>query len=243
MAKRLQSHLDVFNVYLAGLESGRDEANLNMSYEQFSSFQIGKMLNVSRQAVNQWIDKGYIHSYRTPGGHRRVRRDDLIEFLKTRSIPVPAVLQEFVKNSPSGAGAISQVPQNSLADGPVVMMVDDDTDFTTLLVSALKKQFSDVNFKTFDNGFDALVAIGNNPPDLLTLDMKMINMNGLEICRRLKDNDLTQRINIVVVTAHDSAEWRSALNQMGITSVWSKSNPFDEIVNKIASEIQAALVA
>jgi excisionase family DNA binding protein len=207
-----------------------------MSYEQFSSFQIGKMLNVSRQAVNQWIDKGYIHSYRTPGGHRRVRRDDLLNFLKTRNIPVPAVLQEFVAGGAPGAAAAA-------VGGPTVMMVDDDIDFSTLLISSLKKQFSDVDFQAFDNGFDALVSIGNNPPDVLTLDLKMPNINGLEICRRLKDNDLTREISIIIVTAHDTPEWRDALAQMGITQICSKSNPFNEIVDKIAETIRAEMVA
>jgi len=98
--------------------------------EQYSSFQIGRMLNVSRQAVNQWIDKGYMNSYRTPGGHRRVRKESLLDFLHERKIPVPPVLLESGDDSDLGMRA------------PIIYLVDDDTSFLLRMEHAFSQQIS-----------------------------------------------------------------------------------------------------
>ena len=47
------------------------------------------MLGVTTATVNEWINSGKLGSFRTPGGHNRVREDLLLNFLKENSIPVP----------------------------------------------------------------------------------------------------------------------------------------------------------
>lgn len=59
----------------------------------FTTYQIGQLLGVSRHSVINWIEKGGLLAHRTPGGHRRVRREDLVEFLQKHKIPIPEVLQ------------------------------------------------------------------------------------------------------------------------------------------------------
>jgi CheY-like chemotaxis protein len=61
---------------------------------------------------------------------------------------------------------------------------------------------------TFDNGYDALMAIGARKPDLLVLDLKMPGLNGTEIVRRLKENELTRIVPIIVISVYDTPEWR-----------------------------------
>lgn len=201
-----------------------------MTSEQFSSFQIGKMLNVSRQAVNQWIDKGYIQSYRTPGGHRRVRRADLIGFLKERKIPIPDVLQKSIDDR---ANEVQ----------PRIMMIDDDEDFLVLMQQAILEQLPRAQVSLFSNGYDALVAIGANPPDLLVLDMKMPKIDGLEVCQRLKSNQRTKALPILVVTAHDSDDQLSVINELGVNQIVSKSKPILEIANRISDLVRIGLAA
>lgn len=197
-----------------------------MSTEQFSSFQIGKMLNVSRQAVNQWIDKGYIPSYRTPGGHRRVRRADLLGFLKERNIPIPDVLQKSL------ADQANEVQ-------PRIMVIDDDEDFLVLMHQAVLDQFPKAQVSLFSSGYDALVSIGAHIPDLLVLDLRMPNIDGTEICRRLRANQRTRNLPMMIVSAHDTSEVREALNGLEVDQISSKSQPIHEIVNQLSDLVRA----
>jgi excisionase family DNA binding protein len=201
-----------------------------MSSEQFSSFQIGKMLNVSRQAVNQWIDKGYIASYRTPGGHRRVRRADIIGFLRERNIPMPDVLQKSL------ADQINEMQ-------PRIMLVDDDEDFLVLMQQAIFDQIPKAQVTLYSNGYDGLVALGANPPDLLVLDLKMPNMDGVEVCRRLKHNPRTRLLPIIIVSAHETEEFRPTLNQLGVDEICSKSMSVMEIAGRIAEMMRSGITS
>ncbi|RLD16155.1 MAG: hypothetical protein DRI36_06100, partial [Caldiserica bacterium] len=62
-----------------------------MSEKTFTTFDIAKILDVYPSTVAKWIDKGELNAFTTPGGHRRVRKSDLVSFLKKHNIPVPDI--------------------------------------------------------------------------------------------------------------------------------------------------------
>jgi excisionase family DNA binding protein len=191
-----------------------------MSYTQYSSFQIAKMLNVSRQAVNQWIDKGYIVSYRTPGGHRRVARRDLFVFLHGRNIPIPPELESL----------LAQEAREPALD---VVLIDDDEDFLILLEQALSEALPQARIRKFANGLDGLIAIGAEVPHLLLLDMRMPGLDGIEVIKRLKTNPLTATLPILVITAYDDHPSVQTLRRMHVERVISKAKPLMEITQEI----------
>ncbi|HPK03971.1 MAG TPA: response regulator [Candidatus Sumerlaeota bacterium] len=196
-----------------------------MAFDQLSSYQIGKMLDVSRQAVNQWIDKGYIPSYRTPGGHRRVRREDFINFLNSRQIPIPDILQRAID-------------QERRSAAPRIILVDDDAEFLAVLRQAIQEQLPEARIEAYESGYDALVAIGQGLPDLLVLDIKMPKIDGVEVCRRLKRNDATRRLPVMIVSAHDTPEWRESLQALKVQAIFSKGEPLLEIARQIRQFIE-----
>lgn len=190
-----------------------------MPHEQFSSFQIAKMLHVSRQAVNQWIDKGYIQSYRTPGGHRRVSRADLVQFLNARSIPLPPELD-------GDPGRVEDSPLD-------IVMIDDDQDFMDLLHQALQEVLPQARVRKYANGMDGLLGIGNELPHLLLLDMRMPEMDGHEVIRRLKANELTATLPIIVITAYDEGPALEAMRKLKIEMVLTKDTPLLTLTQEI----------
>lgn len=56
------------------------------------------------------------------------------------------------------------------------------------------------------HGEQALKLCQENPPDLILLDLVMPGMDGFEVCRRLKADELTRNIPVIFVTASDAAE-------------------------------------
>ena len=82
---------------------------------------------------------------------------------------------------------------------PTVLVVDDNQQNLELLLAYLEE----IDCKTIaaTNGADAIDITNNTPPDLLLLDVMMPKMSGFEVCRRLKQQQNTADIPIIMVTA------------------------------------------
>ena len=87
-----------------------------------------------------------------------------------------------------------------IPDGkPTVLIVDDTPDNVQLLSEVLGV---DYRTKAATNGNRALkIAFSDDPPDLILLDVMMPDMDGFEVCKRLKENPITQRVPVIFVTA------------------------------------------
>ena len=53
----------------------------------FSTHSAAKFCRVTPMTIIRWIEEGRINAYKTPGGHRRIMRDDLIVFCQSAGIP------------------------------------------------------------------------------------------------------------------------------------------------------------
>jgi excisionase family DNA binding protein len=51
--------------------------------------QAARLLSVDAGTVIRWADAGKLPSFRTPGGHRRIRREDLMQFALNHGWPIP----------------------------------------------------------------------------------------------------------------------------------------------------------
>jgi putative two-component system response regulator len=86
----------------------------------------------------------------------------------------------------------------------VVLIVDDIPANIDILSAILKENYT---VKAATSGQKALVIAGSaTPPDLILLDVMMPDMDGFEVCRRLKVNPLTRRIPVIFVTARGEIE-------------------------------------
>jgi phosphate regulon transcriptional regulator PhoB len=80
-----------------------------------------------------------------------------------------------------------------------VLIVEDEPDIRDLLVFHLERDGYQV--AKARSGADALRQAQGSPPDLVLLDLMLPEMDGLEVCRRLRQNPVTQGIPIVMLTA------------------------------------------
>ena len=85
-----------------------------------------------------------------------------------------------------------------------VLLVDDEISNVKLL-DALLRPLDYVIFKAY-NGNDALQIAKDASIDLVLLDIMMPGMNGYEVCRKLKNNDATRMIPVIMVTALDETD-------------------------------------
>ena len=80
-----------------------------------------------------------------------------------------------------------------------ILVVEDDEDILQLLKYNLAKEGYGVTGVT--SGEEALKALKSGLPDLLLLDLMLPGVDGLEVCRRLKRDEQTCQVPIIMLTA------------------------------------------
>jgi len=79
-----------------------------------------------------------------------------------------------------------------------ILVVDDEKDVTSLLAKILEKEGFEVD--QVNSGMDALRRVKTERPDLILLDVMMPELDGWEVCRRLKSEPDTGDITIAMLT-------------------------------------------
>ena len=112
------------------------------------------------------------------------------------------------------------------------MVVDDDDAFRKLLVKAASLD-TDFDVEGYANGAEALIRLGQNPPDLLILDMFMPETDGLSVCRAIKNElDLKQTKVLIVTGFPDHPNLREAY-EMGFHDIFTKPLALEAFVDRI----------
>jgi CheY-like chemotaxis protein len=81
-----------------------------------------------------------------------------------------------------------------------ILVVDDEEHIVMILKDSL--EFSGFQVVTAYNGEEALESVEKDHPDLIVLDIGMPKMDGWEVCRRLKSNETTRPIPVIILTAY-----------------------------------------
>jgi len=156
-----------------------DENETTTQPELFTASDVARFCQVDLKTIHNWADKGEIRHFRTPGRHLRFRRLDVLDFLRKYGYPIPEVLR---------------------MGKPKVVAVDSDPQVLAALRRALAKRFE---LTTFQDPYDALVAVGNIQPDALVLDVKMPGMDGVRVLERLRSIDATSHIRCIVYSNNE----------------------------------------
>jgi CheY-like chemotaxis protein len=85
--------------------------------------------------------------------------------------------------------------------GKKILLVDDDQDFLQLLEFDLKKHGYAI--VTASNGEEGLEKAKSEKPSLIILDIKMPKMDGYTFVRRLKKDDDTKTVPLIVLTSYE----------------------------------------
>ena len=86
-----------------------------------------------------------------------------------------------------------------MADKPLILIVDDTPINIQVLAEALRSDYRVKVAASGPSAFDIMARHGT--PDLILLDVMMPDMDGYEVCRRLKDNPATKEVPVIFVTA------------------------------------------
>jgi CheY-like chemotaxis protein/predicted RNA binding protein YcfA (HicA-like mRNA interferase family) len=142
----------------------------------YTTHDLSRLLHVNPRSVINWIEQDLLQSFRTPGGHRRVRHEDLIAFLRKHKIPMPASLTSGTFN---------------------ILVVENEDGVAKTIESGLAAENSYVVSNARD-GINALIAVGRNRPDLIILDLGIPGVDALEVCRQIKADPANQTVVLAI---------------------------------------------
>ena len=118
---------------------------------------------------------------------------------------------------------------------PSVLIVDDTLENLRLLADLLGEQGYEVRPVT--NGRQALQAVEQDPPDLILLDINMPEMDGYEVCRRLRMNERCRDLPVIFLTAlADTVDKVRAFNMGGVDYI-TKPFQLDEVLARVRTHI------
>ncbi len=179
-----------------------------------SPTEAAELLGVSESSVRRWIDAGLMKAYRTIGNHRRVELEELRRFASERGLPF---MEKAAPVEPATGG---------------VVIVDDDPANIELLKGRCAISLPGVPFAATANSFEAGVLVATQKPAVLILDLKMPQVNGVEVCRMIKGQPGTQPVHILAYTGYASErDLVDAFLAAGGTKVFSKPDQLNALID------------
>jgi CheY-like chemotaxis protein len=112
----------------------------------------------------------------------------------------------------------TDVEVNSM--GSRILVVEDSAVIRRLIEVCLRA--ADLEIVTRDDGKSGLQAVGSESPDLVVLDIGLPGMDGWEVLDRIRRDESTKNIPVVVLTAHAEEESRRRANEGGADAFVTK---------------------
>lgn len=120
-----------------------------------------------------------------------------------------------------------------------VLAVDDEPDVLLIVRTALQSEGFEVT--TAANGPDCLEAAEASPPDLILLDVMMPGMTGFEVLRKLKANEKTSLIPVIMLTGlSERSKIQEALTS-GTDYYIVKPFEFEDLIGKVNEALESRL--
>jgi two-component system alkaline phosphatase synthesis response regulator PhoP len=116
-----------------------------------------------------------------------------------------------------------------------ILIVDDEID--TLLPLKRSLEVEDYIVIGASNGHEALIKAKTDIPDLILLDLMMPEMDGYEVCAKLKNDTMTKKIPVIMLTAKDSV--RDKVKGLDIGADDYVTKPFN--LNELKARVKSVL--
>lgn len=182
--------------------------------QSFSTSEVAEFCHVTADTIRKWAEAGRIRVFKTPGGHRRIRRDDLLQFLRENGIPLHESLQ---------------------AGGNKVLVVDDEKAIISLVRRYLERSKIPFQIAMASDGYEAGHQVASFRPDVIFLDLRLPGIDGFEVCRRIKSEPATAGTHIIAMTGYFENEVAQKIIDLGADMLLQKPFSPDDLRRALAS--------
>jgi len=179
----------------------------------FTTGEAAKICKVSQQTIIRCFDSGQLKGFRVPGSRfRRIPRELLFNFMRDNGIPTDAL--------ESGKRRI--------------LVVDDDVELVELITEVLERD-GRFEVRSVNNGFDAGMMVKDYQPDLIVLDVMLPDINGKEVCQRVRSDKAMDSVKIVCISGMVEDDKVDELKAAGANDFMRKPFEVDRLVDRICT--------
>jgi excisionase family DNA binding protein len=187
----------------------------------FTTGEAAKICKVSQQTIIRCFDSGQLKGFRVPGSRfRRIPRELLFSFMRENGIPTDAL--ESGKRK--------------------ILVVDDDVELVELITDVLDRD-GRFEVKSVNNGFDAGMMVKDYKPDLIVLDVMLPDINGREVCQRVRSDKSMDRVRIICISGMVEDDKVDELRQAGANDFMRKPFEVDRLIERICHFLDIETVA
>jgi excisionase family DNA binding protein len=189
----------------------------------YSSLEAARLLGVTTRTIQIWADSGVLPARKTSGGHRRFQE---------------SVLEAFLKKLEADNASAGEKVSAASSNGYRILIAEDEPDLRTLYEMTLEGWDLPSEVNVVKDGYEALIRLGIDRPDMLITDLNMPKMDGFHMINTIVSANNSVNTCIVVVTAlsqHD-IEVRGGLPNS--VTVLYKPIPFQRLHQLISEKIQ-----
>ena len=186
----------------------------------FTTGEAAKICKVSQQTIIRCFDNGALKGFRVPGSRfRRIPREQLYLFMRENGIPTD-VLENGKRK---------------------LLIVDDDVELVELMVDAFSRG-DRFEIRTANNGFDAGMAVKEFRPDLVVLDVMLPDINGKEVCQRVRSDPSMSAVKVICISGMVEEEKINDLIDAGANDFMKKPFDVEELIDRVYEmlEMEAA---
>ncbi len=182
----------------------------------FTTGEAAKICKVSQQTIIRCFDNGQLKGFRVPGSKfRRIPREALHRFMRDNSIPTDAL--ESGKRK--------------------ILLVDDEVEIIEMLSKALEDD-GRFEYRVAANGFDAGMMVKEYRPDLIVLDVMLPDINGKEVCVRVRQDTSLEEVRIICISGMVEEERIAELKLAGADEFVRKPFDVDELIEKMCKQLE-----
>jgi excisionase family DNA binding protein len=182
----------------------------------FTTGEAAKICKVSQQTIIRCFDNGTLKGFRVPGSRfRRIPRDQLFVFMKDNGIPTDALESGKKK----------------------LLIVDDDQDLVDLMRDAFERD-GRFDIRTANNGFDAGMQVKEFRPDLVVLDVMLPDINGREVCQRVRSDRTMDTVKILCISGMVESDKIADLRMAGADDFMQKPFTTDRLLERVCDQLE-----
>src|SRR5205823_249403 len=182
----------------------------------FTTGEAAKICKVSQQTIIRCFDNGQLKGFRVPGSRfRRIPREALYKFMKDNGIPTDAL--ESGKRK--------------------VLLVDDDVELVELMTKVLEED-GRFEVRVATTGFDAGMMVKEYRPDLIVLDVMLPDINGREVCHRVRDDKSLEDVRILCISGMIEEDRIQELKLSGADDFLHKPFDIEELIDRMCGLLE-----
>lgn len=176
--------------------------------DHYTTLEVAKMLGMAVRSVQLMVDRNELEAWKTPGGHRRISRASVEQWISTRGHTGSEVAGSSIPAGASPAGTV-KAPKTSIkaAHGvQQILLIEDSIHFQNLVSLIVQQHFAGVVLHVANDGITGLAMYGQTQPDVLIVDILLPGIDGATLITALRSQPQFARSHLIVVTSLDAEQ-------------------------------------